>query len=547
MFGWKKQKAPQNPQQQPPIPQALAPAQGNAAELEQLQRHMARQRAGRGRPLSPTPLLDLASGAGEMGQDVLGAATDMADWGGSAAIALHDAIGREEPRPSDYDEVGEAYQVAHDDGWDIGSAASRFGAGGVGVAMDAFGLAKGVYDLQEAGRNRYKATTEAGKMLSNREIKDATLDTVSSGLGLGGGIAAMTAGSVPGLDAGRLLFDAGRELAEGTVSADEARRLHARDLTRKQRNADLAQVPDTEYDDNKRFRTEKFFLGDKAVKRAKLRKFKGVREQWREGTVADDAYAGRYGELHDSERADEIRRHLARHKRRRAADQYYQAGADVVDAAGSFTGGADYGATKLAGKGLKLARGGVRFGRKAVIRAERVHKLRKAKEEVRGVGGVKDKRRSPLWGARQYMLGNVEHQRAKLDAKANGGELDTRLGTAGKLDGFRELTVARDERDARDLQEMATREDGTPHERAVREGARSTAVAAGVMSRRGYRGLEAKAAAAADAAALQDPTADKELVKQRYLNEQLWDARDDRVGEEQANVGKQLLDRQFSH
>jgi hypothetical protein len=544
MFGWKRK---QTPAYTPHTPAALAPAQasGNADELEMLKARMAR-RAGRGKALSPTPLLDLAGGAAELGEGALGSLTDLADLAGNSAISMHDALTGADPTMFDYDELGDLVEVPHEDGWDIGRNVSRFGAGGVGVGLDAIGVIKGVNGVQKSARDRKKATTQAGRMLANREIKDASLDTASSVLGLGGGVATMVAGQAPGLDAAGLLFDAGRHGVEGGVALGEARRLQTRDLTRAQRDADLGQVPLEAGDKGRRYRAERFVHPGWADKRAQLRKFKASREAWREGQMSDGDYATTYGALDDSQRADEIRRHLMQHKRRRGADELYQGAADVVDGAGSFTGGADFGAVKLAGKAMKLGRGGLNLGRKAVIRGERVHKLRQAKRQVNGEGGVEDKRRSPLWGARQFFVGNVEHQRAKLDAKASGGQFDQTLDTAGKLDGFRQLTVPRDERAARDLQEMATRTKGTDHERAVREAARKTALAAGVMSRGGYAKLEEEAAAKAAAAKALDPSADQELLEQQHLNAQLWDARDDRVGEKGANVGKLLLDRQFS-
>lgn len=538
-----------------PAPLDVDPSGGNAAEADALRERMRAQRAGRDVAPSYTPFLDRAT------EELTATGPDQA----AAALGCANLAATGVTLGARFeDDEAPGYELA--DPWDRDSNDAlvgnlgRFVAGPVGLGLTGIGVAKGGKQLGQGALNRRKAKTRAGKMLANREIKDAALNTTSSVLGFGSGAAALAAGAIPGADTHKLVFDAGRQVVEGSVAANEARRLHRRDLTRARRNEDLGDV------------TPEAFLE--------------ARDQWRAGTLDDATFAQQYGSIADSYRADEIRQHLARHKRRRAGDQFFQAGANVVDTAGGFTGAVDFGVTKATAKTAKLGRTGLRAGRAAAIRAQRVHKLRKAKNQVEGCGDVDPGGRGVVWGAKQYLVGNVDRQRAKLDAQANAGQFDTVLDTAGMHDAFRELTVKRDERDTRDLHEMVTRTAGDEHSLGVRDDARKTALAAGVMSRGAYRKLEGEAERAADAAvdALRARAADaraafddardqghpggpvmaerlrseaneaeealakaREDAKQQYLNEQLWDAKDDRVGQKGANVGKLLIGRQFNH
>lgn len=125
---------------------------------------------------------------------------------------------------------------------------------------------------------------------------------------------------------------------------------------------------------------------------------------------------GKYFNYHTFREMHKVNKFARRRKAESATINAVEAAGHALDATGTFTAGADLGATKFSGKALKAGSALYKGGKKLGKRARRVHKLRKAKN-LAGYGG---KRRGVLWGAKTFFTGSVATQQSKL-RKAIGG------------------------------------------------------------------------------------------------------------------------------
>ncbi|MCC5947737.1 MAG: hypothetical protein JJT89_04700 [Nitriliruptoraceae bacterium] len=92
----------------------------------------------------------------------------------------------------------------------------------------------------------------------------------------------------------------------------------------------------------------------------------------------------------------------------------------ALDATGTFTAGGDLGATKATGKLIKGLSGAYKALKEKTKHARRVHKLRKAKNEL-SYGGKSD--RGFLWGAKVFFGSDVSGSQDKVrDAITSGGQ-----------------------------------------------------------------------------------------------------------------------------
>lgn len=109
-----------------------------------------------------------------------------------------------------------------------------------------------------------------------------------------------------------------------------------------------------------------------------------------------------------------------RRKAETATINSVEAAGHALDATGTFTAGADLGATKATGKLIKGLSGAYKMLKEKTKQARRIHKLRKAKNEL-NYGGKSD--RGFFWGAKIFFGGDVSGSQDKVrDAIGAGGQ-----------------------------------------------------------------------------------------------------------------------------
>lgn len=102
-----------------------------------------------------------------------------------------------------------------------------------------------------------------------------------------------------------------------------------------------------------------------------------------------------------------------RRKAETATVNSVEAAGSALDGIGTFTAGADMGATKATGKVLKTLTAAYTGTKSLVKRARRVHKLRTARNEM-GYGDKDD--RGIWWGAKQFFFGDIDKRSEKAKA-----------------------------------------------------------------------------------------------------------------------------------
>jgi hypothetical protein len=122
------------------------------------------------------------------------------------------------------------------------------------------------------------------------------------------------------------------------------------------------------------------------------------------------AFKDKYQGYEGYREAQKTAKFIGRRKAESATVKGVEATGYALDATGTFTAGADFGATKATGKFLKFGASAYKGLRTLGRRVAKVHHLRQAKNLL-NYGGKND--RGIGWGAKQFFFGNVDAQRGK--------------------------------------------------------------------------------------------------------------------------------------
>ncbi len=123
------------------------------------------------------------------------------------------------------------------------------------------------------------------------------------------------------------------------------------------------------------------------------------------------AFKDKYRSYEGYREAQKTAKFIGRRKAESATVKGIEATGYALDATGTFTAAGDFGATKATGKFLKFGASAYKGLRTLGRRAQKVHGLRKAKNLL-AYGGKSD--RGIGWGIKQFLFGNVDKQREKL-------------------------------------------------------------------------------------------------------------------------------------
>ena len=136
----------------------------------------------------------------------------------------------------------------------------------------------------------------------------------------------------------------------------------------------------------------------------------GQRLNWTEREKIK-TFKNKYQGFEGYREAQKTTKFIGRRKAESATVKGVETAGYALDATGTLTAGADFGATKATGKFLKFGASAYKGLRTLGRRASKVHHVRQAKNLL-NYGGKSN--RGIGWGAKQFFFGNVDAQRGKV-------------------------------------------------------------------------------------------------------------------------------------
>lgn len=305
-------------------------------------------------------------------------------------------------------------------------------SGGVGVLKAGLG-AKGFVG---GARNMHAASSMGGKLLAGKEMVDGAFNV---GHALGGTAGAVTqtvlgaTGVAPGFDVVTSSVDAVKnmkDLAEsglnvgrlglGTGSADALKAdVEAKHHGNMSKTADKSAWNPLNWGAKLEDRLAR---GDKSAgihdEHAQLKRRAASGDKQASAELAQEKWQ-KYGQAKD---ITDGRNWMLSHEGQKAAKAGMNLAGNAMDIAGTFTAAGDGGATKIAGKTVKGAVMGGDLLKAAAVRAKRVETLRRTKNATNDKGRND---RGLLWGAKEFLFGNVRKSQRNTADRVEGTEFAT--------------------------------------------------------------------------------------------------------------------------